>query len=159
MARAVRSLFAFTFIAAAIGLSAAVPGSAASAPPWVVHVTSFSGGISNGVRARLAAVDAEGGSTLALGPTGTAATEVVTAGDLQNVQMNADCHPALPQNETSVAFNVTDPMNAVAAANDYCGDGYWIGVTADGGETWKSTLKDPKPTNGERCFGSDTYVI
>jgi hypothetical protein len=46
MARAVRSLFAFTFIAAAIGLSAAVPGSAASGPPWVVHVTSFSGGIS-----------------------------------------------------------------------------------------------------------------
>src|SRR6266511_2784542 len=115
MARAVRSSFVFILIAAAIGLSAAAPGSAASAPPWVVHVTSFSGGISNGVRARLATVDAEGGSTLTLRPTGMAASEVVAAEDLQNVQMNTDCNPPLPQNETSVAFNVTNPMNAVAA--------------------------------------------
>ena len=159
MARAVRSVLAFSFIAASIGLSGAAPGSAASAPSWVVHVKSFSGGISNGVRARLAAVDAEDGSTLALRSTGTAATELVTPGDLQNVQMNADCDPPLPQNETSVAFNVTNPMNAVAAANDYCGDGYWIGVTTDGGETWESTFKDPKTSNGERCFGSDPSVI
>ncbi|HEY6679405.1 MAG TPA: hypothetical protein VI411_10980, partial [Actinomycetota bacterium] len=159
MARALRSLFAFTFIPAAIGLSAAAPGSAASAPRWVVHVTSFSGGISNGVRARLAAVDAEGGSTLALRPTGTAATELATAIDLQNVQMNSDCDPPLPQNETSVAFNVTDPMNAVAAANDFCGDGYWMGFTTDGGQTWGSIFKDPKTSNGERCFGSDPSVI
>jgi hypothetical protein len=159
MARAVRSVLAFSFIAASIGLSGAAPGSAASAPSWVVHVKSFSGGISNGVRARLAAVDAEDGSTLALRSTGTAATELVTPEDLQNVQMNADCDPPLPQNETSVAFNVTDPMNAVAAANDYCGDGYWIGVTTDGGETWESTFKDPKTSNGERCFGSDPSVI
>ena len=159
MARAVRSLFAFTFIVAAIGLSAAAPGSAASAPRWVVHVTSFSGGISNGVRARLAAVDAEGGSTLALRSTGTAATEAVTAGDPQNVQANTDCNPPLPQDETSVAFNVTDPMNAVAAANDFCRDGYWMGFTRDGGQTWGSIFKDPKTSNGERCFGSDPSVI
>jgi hypothetical protein len=159
MARALRSVFAFTLMAAVIGLSAAAPGSAASAPPWVVHVTSFSGGISNGVRARLATVDAEDGSTLTLRPSSTAASEVVAAEDLQNVQMNTDCATPLPQNETSVAFNVTNPMNAVAAANDYCGDGYWIGVTTDGGKTWKSTFKDPKTSNGERCFGSDPSVI
>ncbi|HEY3210472.1 MAG TPA: hypothetical protein VGL18_11910, partial [Actinomycetota bacterium] len=155
MARAIRSVFAFTFIAAAIGMSAAAPGSASSAPPWVVHVTSFSGGISNGVRARLAVVDAGGGSTLALRPTGAAAPD----GDLQNVQMNTDCNPPLPQDETSVAFNVNDPLNAVAAANDFCGDGYWMGFTRNGGKTWGSIFKDPKTSNGERCFGSDPSVI
>src|SRR4029453_235807 len=105
MARVLRSLFAFSFIAAAIGLSAASPGSAASAPAWIVHATSFPGGISNGVRARLAAIDAEDGSTPAFRSTGAAATAAVTAADPQNVQMNGDCDPALPQNETSVAFN------------------------------------------------------
>ena len=158
MARAVRSLFAFSFITATIGLSAAAPGSAASPPPWVAHVTSFSGGISNGVRARLASVDA-GGSSLALRPAGRAASEGVTVGDLQNVQMNTDCDPPLPQNETSVAFNVNDPLNAVAAANDFCGDGYWMGFTRDGGQTWGSIFKDPKTSNGERCFGSDPSVV
>jgi hypothetical protein len=160
MARAFRSLLTFALLAAAIGLSAAASGSAASAPRWVVHVKSFSGGISNGVRARLAAVDAGGGSTstLALQPSGAAAPQVATA-TLQNVQMNTDCDPPLPQDETSVAFNLTDPMNAVAAANDFCGDGYWMGFTTDGGQTWGSIFKDPKTSNGERCFGSDPSVI
>jgi len=73
--------------------------------------------------------------------------------------MNADCDPPLPQNETSVAFNPGNPFNAVAAANDYCGDGFWIGRTTDGGRTWTSTFKDPKTSAGDRCFGSDPSVV
>jgi hypothetical protein len=154
MARAFRSLLVLALLAAAIGVSAAAPGSAGSEPRWVVHVKSFSGGISNGVRARLAAAQVKG-STLALRPAGPA----VTTGDPQNVQANTDCDPPLPQDETSVAFNVTNPMNAVAAANDFCGDGYWMGFTTNGGQTWGSIFKDPKTSNGERCFGSDPSVI
>jgi hypothetical protein len=157
MARALRSVFAFALLAGAIGVSAAAPGSAGSPPRWVVHVKSFSGGISNGVRARLAAAEVKG-STVALRPAGSGSTQVAAAA-LQNVQANADCDPPLPQNETSVAFNVTDPMNAVIAANDWCGDGYWMGFTTDGGRTWGSIFKDPKTSNGERCFGSDPSVV
>jgi hypothetical protein len=159
MARAFRSVLAFALLAAVIGVSAAAPGSAASPPRWVVHAKSFSGGISNGVRARLAAAQASG-STLALRPTRSVATQApALLADPQNVQANTDCDPPLPQDETSVAFNVTDPMNAVAAANDFCGDGYWMGFTTDGGQTWGSIFKDPKTSNGERCFGSDPSVI
>jgi hypothetical protein len=50
-------------------------------------------------------------------------------------------------------------MNAVAAANDYIGDGFWVGYTKDGGQTWTSQLKAPKFSfDGGRCFGSDPSV-
>ncbi len=130
----------------------------AEAPLWVEHVQNHPGGISNGVRARLDP-----------GVAGTQArhdgTEQTMAGQedptvpLDNVQMNTDSTPPLPQDETSVAFNVSNPMRAVAAANDYTGDGFWIGFTADGGRTWTSLFKDPKTSNGERCFGSDPSVV
>ncbi len=124
--------------------------SAASPPRWVQHVQTFPGGISNGVRARLAASEEDNG--------GRAQAGVVSASS-SNLQMNTDCDPPLPQNETSVAFNVFDPTNAVAAANDYCGDGFWIGSTTDGGQSWTSIFKDPKTSSGERCFGSDPSVV
>jgi hypothetical protein len=82
-----------------------------------------------------------------------------SASSLENVQMNTDCDPPLPQNETAVAFDPTDPANAVAASNDYCGDGDWIGFTTDGGATWNSVFKDPKTSNGERCIGGDPTVV
>lgn len=78
---------------------------------------------------------------------------------LQNVQANTDCNPRRPQDETSVAFNVASPLNAVAAANDYCGSGFWIGRTADGGRTWASQFKDPKTTTGDPCLGADPSVV
>jgi hypothetical protein len=157
MARAFRSLFAFSLLAAAIGLSAS-PGAAGTPPRWVAHVQSFPGGISNGVRARLAASQVAG-STLRQPSTGLQRTAATLLADPQNVQANTDCDPPLPQNETSVAFNVSNPMNAVAAANDFCGDGDWIGFTTDGGQTWGTTFKDPKTSNDERCFGGDPSVI
>jgi hypothetical protein len=156
MARAFRSLFALSLLLASVGLSAA-PGSAGSPPRWVAHIQSFPGGISNGVRARLAADQPT--DLRAAARAATSDGRRSAADPLQNVQANADCDPPLPQNETSVAFNVTNPMNAVAAANDYCGDGYWMGFTTDGGRTWGSIFKDPKTSNGERCFGSDPSVI
>ncbi|HEY3259205.1 MAG TPA: sialidase family protein, partial [Pseudonocardiaceae bacterium] len=142
-------------VVALLGLMLAPTATAADGPPlWVLHVQNHDGGISNGVRARLAASELDARTA-----TSVAAAALPAPGDLDNVQANADCDPPLPQNETAVAFNPGDPMNAVAAANDYCGDGYWIGATFDGGHTWTSTFKDPKTSSGDRCFGSDPTVV
>jgi len=135
-----------------VGLLAlsAPSGAGRQPPPWVRHVLNFPGGISVGPRARLAA--------LGVGTTAPTTAAPAVAGGT-DVLMNADCDPPRPQNETSVAFNLTDPRNAVAAANDYCGDGFWIGATFDGGRSWTSVFKDPKLSTGARCFGSDPSVV
>lgn len=134
------------------------PAGAGGTPLWVKHVRNYPGGISVGVRARSVAlraeVDAAGGLAATLQP--VAGTDV---------QMNDDCDPALPQDETSVAVNTGNPLNAVSAANDYCGDGFWIGHTTDGGATWTSQFKDPKLSpdglsiDERRCFGADPSVV
>jgi hypothetical protein len=146
-------------LAALTAVTAASAGSSALAahprrPPWVRHVRHYSGGISNGVRERLAAASGEL----------TVPTKLAThaGGDpsLENVQMNEDSTPPLPQDEPAVALNVEHPMNAVAASNDYTGDGLWIGTTTDGGRHWTSQWKDPKFSfDGGRCYGGDPTVV
>jgi hypothetical protein len=151
MARVLR----FVFLVALLGAIVVPQASAAGGSPlWILHMQNYPGGISNGVRARLTAphVDTRM-ATLAT----THARPSSEA--LDNVQANADGDPPLPQTQTAVAFNPNDPMNAVAAANDYCGDGYWMGATFDGGQTWTSIFKDPKTSTGDRCFGSDPTVV
>lgn len=146
---------AFLTAASLMTGGAAQIASAHKLPRWVKHVQHWDGGLSNGVRERAAQVAGEivvsttsGGRTAALGsPT------------LDNVQMNADSDPPLPQDEPSIAESLVDPMNAVAASNDYTGDGFWIGYTTDGGQTWRSQWKDPKFSfDGDRCFASDPSV-
>jgi hypothetical protein len=146
---------AFLTVASLMTGGAAPIASAHKLPRWVKHVQHWDGGLSNGVRERAAQVAGEivvsttsGGRTAALGsPT------------LDNVQMNADRDPPLPQDEPSIAESLVDPMNAVAASNDYTGDGFWIGYTTDGGRTWHSQWKDPKFSfDGGRCFASDPSV-
>jgi hypothetical protein len=139
----------FAVLAAAGAVLFVGAGAQAADPPlWIQHVQNYDGGISNGVRARLAAASV----------TSTGRIAAARAG-LNNVQMNADCDPALPQNETSVTYKPSNPLVAVAATNDYCGDGDWIGRTTDGGRTWASTFKDPKTSIGTRCFGGDPSVV
>lgn len=155
-ARSIRALVA-SLVLVALAATLSAPGVAATpkTPRWVRHILKNDGGISNGVRARLAA--ATGG----LVPT-TTTTSARLAYDpaLENVQVNADSDPPLPQDEPSVALNVSNPMHAVAASNDYTGDGFWIGYTRDGGRTWVSQWKDPKFSfDGGRCFASDPSVV
>jgi hypothetical protein len=144
-------------LALALALSLPAPGALATnhTPGWVRHVRHFGGGISNGVRERLAAASGQ----LAV----PATTKLLASPELvgiDNVQVNADTDPPLPQDEPSVALDLSDPMNAVAASNDYTGDGFWIGYTTDGGLTWTSQWKDPKFSfDGGRCFGSDPSVV
>jgi hypothetical protein len=144
-------------LAVALALSLPAPGAAAAdhTPGWVRHVNHYGGGISNGVRERLAA--ASGQLVAPTAKKSLAHTELIS---LDNVQVNGDTDPPLPQDEPSVALNVSDPMVAVAASNDYTGDGFWIGYTTDGGQTWTSQWKDPKFSfDGGRCFASDPSVV
>jgi hypothetical protein len=156
VARLRRSVPLFVVTVLTLGLAASALGPASAAtrrPRWVRHALHFSGGLSNGVRERLA---------VSLGKTTDTklATRATTSSlPLENVQLNDDTDPPLPQDEPGIALNLDDPMNAVAAANDYTGDGFWIGYTTDGGRTWTSQWKDPKFSfDGGRCFASDPTV-
>jgi hypothetical protein len=157
MRRASTFAVALALLTATIALSPSTVG-ARGTPRWVKHVQNYPGGISGGVRARLVALGAQADVA---GATGTALQPVAGT----DVQMNDDCDPPLPQDETSIAINTTNPNNAVAASNDYCGDGFWIGHTTDGGATWTSEFKDPKLSpdslslEDRRCFGADPSVV
>lgn len=150
---------------AATTVAGSSPGAAkqgARTPRWVRHVRQYPGGISNGVRAYLSPKVAKAQAQYA----DQARATIRQAGDssegsrLRNVQMNTDSTPPLPQDETSVAFNVFDPRIAVAAANDYVEGGLWIGHTHNGGRTWESWFQAPTlPSTRDKCTGSDPSVV
>ena len=135
-----------------VGVSGA---SADKVPTWIKHVKHWDGGISNGVRERLAQANGD----IVVSTKQATRGRALAVPALDNVQMNGDSDPPLPQDEPSIAASLDDPMNAVAASNDYTGDGFWIGSTTDGGQTWTSQWKDPKFSfDGGRCFASDPSV-
>jgi hypothetical protein len=131
----------------------------AATPRWVLHVSNYPGGISNGVRAVLAAQEEIGGSgatSIAQAPTSPSGGNPATG---KNVKMNDDSYPPMPQNETAVAYNVDDPQIAVAAANDYVSGGVVIMRTSDGGRKWLSTRNTPEfGGTGDFCSGGDPGV-
>jgi len=142
-------------------LTMVAPSGAATSQPtprWVLHTQRFPGGISSGVRAMIspAAVAARARHLRA---SGTASTQAPSAQALQNVQMNDDSNPPLPQNETSVAYNTRNPLVAVAASNDYVSGGVAIMRTANGGQSWRTTRVTPQFL-GTRdfCTGGDPAV-
>jgi hypothetical protein len=136
------------------------PGGAAT-PRWVAHVANYPGGISSGVRAVLAAQEESGlqsAPTQAQAPT-SASGGNSDDGNLSNVRMNDNSYPPMPQNETAVAYNVTDPAIAVAAANDYVGGGVTVMRTSDGGRKWSTTRITPRfGGTGDFCNGGDPGV-
>jgi len=78
---------------------------------------------------------------------------------LDNVQMNSDSNPPLPQDETWVDYSRANPLVAVAAANDYISGGVMVMRTSDGGRTWKSTRVNPAFNGtGDYCTGGDPTV-
>ncbi|MEP6661251.1 MAG: sialidase family protein [Acidimicrobiales bacterium] len=137
------------------GVLAARSGASSSATPlWVLHVQQFPGGISNGVRASLDTAVEQAQASRA--QSSTAARDSSVSG---NVQMNDDSYPPLPQNETSVAYSLDNPMVAVAGANDYVSEGTVVMRTSDGGRHWQSTRVVPvfRPTS-DVCNGGDPSV-
>src|SRR5712691_10725431 len=152
MSRALRAL-----VAAATAATALAAGGAARAsnpPSWVQHLQNFDGGISNVVRSYLDPAVASG---RAAAGAGLFMPAIVT---LDNVQANADSTPPLPQDETAVAFRPSNPLVAVAAANDFVSGSEWIGRTTDGGHTWSSLFKPAAISGtGAFCFGGDPSVV
>jgi len=136
-------------LTAGLGAGAAVP----TQPLWVTHVQKFSGGISNGVRAALdpGVQEAQAQHLSLFAASGD--------GGIDNVQMNDDSYPPLPQNEESVAYSLDNPLVAVAGANDYVTGGTVVMRTADGGRHWKSTPVVPvfRPT-ANICNGGDPAI-
>src|SRR5690242_15920122 len=103
-------------VAAAVGGGQASPTTpAAKTPRWVTHVARYSGGISSGVRAMFASSQAR--TSAPSGSHSRSGSPAGGGGAGNNVQMNDDSYPPLPQNETAVAYDTTHPQNAVAAAN------------------------------------------
>jgi hypothetical protein len=122
-------------------------------PRWLLHAQRHPGSLSGTVQAQatpdVAAPRALAGAAGAARPAGT----------LRNVQMNDDTNPPLPQNETSVAYNVFDPKIAVAASNDYVSAGVAVMRTADGGKTWKTTrITSVFAGTTDTCSGGDPAV-
>jgi hypothetical protein len=144
-----RLILMIALAGAAIGFA---PASGSSGTPlFVKHIRTYPGGISGSVRARV-----DGRSTQSAGSTGPAALADSRVRP-SNVKATND-RPNLPQNETSVALDPDEPLNAVGGANDWVGLGLWIGNTSDGGRHWASTFKDPLTSDGGVCFGADPSV-
>src|SRR5438094_8582582 len=89
---------------AAIGTGG--PAAAHKVPRWVKHVEHWNGGLSNGVRERAAQVAGQ----IQVSSTTGARPKLLGAPTLDNVQMNGDSDPPLPQDEPSIAESLVDPM-------------------------------------------------
>jgi hypothetical protein len=153
-ATAVLAVLVVIAVAQATGKGSPTPRTPSAATPlWVTHVARYPGGISGAVRAVWAA-QGQNGAARAIAKGGARSRIADT-----NVQMNDDSWPPLPQNETAVAYNVTDPRIAVAAANDYVSGGVVVMRTSDSGRHWASTRITPQ-FFGTRdfCNGGDPGV-
>jgi hypothetical protein len=152
-ATAVLAVLVVMIVAQATGTGEPTPTTPSTTTPrWVTHVARYPGGLSGTVRA----VYASRGQNGAASARSTAGAKSPDGG---NVQMNDDSWPPLPQNETAVAYNVTDPRIAVAAANDYVSGGVVVMRTSDSGRNWASTRISPQfRGTGDFCSGGDPGV-
>ena len=151
-------LAAVTMAALVAGVAPAGAGAStgSSTPRWIRHIQRYPGGISDGVRGMVSAEAVRARQTLGRSTTQASPR---SASDLNNLQMNTDSKPPLPQNETSVAFDTDEPLIAVAAANDYVSGGVVVMATLDGGQNWHSTRITPQfRGTGDFCTGGDPSV-
>jgi len=156
LAAAVTALAGLIVVTTAVGVGQPSPTTpAAKTPRWVTHVARYSGGVSGGVRAMLASDQARTGSAGAA--RARSGSDAGSPGN--NVQMNDDSYPPLPQNETAVAYKTAHAQIAVAAANDYVSGGVVVMRTSNGGQSWSSTRITPE-FFGTRdfCNGGDPGV-
>src|SRR5213593_669102 len=153
-ATAVLAVLVVMIVGQAAGIGSSTPKTPSAATPrWVTHVARYPGGISGAVRAVYAA-RGQNGAASASAKAGSK-PHVAEA----NVQMNDDSYPPMPQNETAVAYNVTNPKIAVAAANDYVSGGVVVMRTSDSGRNWASTRISPQfAGTRDFCNGGDPGV-
>ncbi len=153
-ATAVLAVLVVMIVGQAAGIGSSTPKTPSAATPrWVTHAARYPGGLSGTVRAVYAARGQNG----AVSASAKAGSKPDVAG--ANVQMNDDSYPPMPQNETAVAYNVTNPKIAVAAANDYVSGGVVVMRTSDSGRNWASTRISPQfRGTGDFCTGGDPGV-
>ena len=133
-------------VAAAFGVAAwmAIAGSlaAAATPRWVRHVQRYPGGISNGVRAYTDSGLQRAQAASKFRSPSVAPVSSQSAGSLQNLQVNSDSNPPLPQNETQIVAQLrTTTGSPWAAANDYVNGGSQIYAH----HRRRTVLDDPVP--------------
>jgi len=128
---------------------------AASTPRWVRHVQRYPGGISNGVRAYT-----DSGLQRAQAAARFSGTSSATAGlassprKLNNLQVNQDSSPPLPQDETQIVHSTFNDRVAVGAANDYISGSSQLYSTRDGGQTWTTQDRAAQVLEtGDSCGG------
>jgi hypothetical protein len=156
-----RTSAAIAALSVSIGAAlAVVTPASASTPAWVQHVQNYPGGITNGVRAYATPEYAAAQSTLARARAQlSSAPTSQKKGGLHNVQMNDNTNPPVPQNETSVAASLANPLVAVAGANDYVFGGVTVMRTTDGGNTWSTVRVVPQfRGTGDFCTGGDPWI-
>jgi hypothetical protein len=145
-------------LGATVGL-AAPNGAAASGttPRWVKHVRNYSGGLSGWVRSQLDPSVTFARAEYRNAPLVEASTPIGLP--TQNLQMNSDTEPPVPQDETSVDYSRSHPEVAVAASNDYVSGGVDVMRTSDGGRHWRDIRITPQFL-GTRdfCSGGDPSV-
>src|SRR3954453_6511461 len=79
---------------------------------------------------------------------------------LQNLQVNADSNPPLPQNETQIAHSVFNDQVAVGGANDYVNGGSQLYTTNDGGQTWTTQDRSARTLEtGDFCGGGGDPAV
>lgn len=134
------------------------PLAQAATPRWLLHVERYPGGFSAGVRAMGSSQVFQAQARFRLAQ--LLGSSSLLGQPLQNVQMNADSNPPVPQDETSVDYSRANPLVAVAAANDYISGGVIVMRTSDGGKTWRSTRVNPQfGGTGDFCSGGDPSVV
>ena len=152
-ATAILGVLVVIIVGQAAGIGGSTPTTPSAATPrWVTHAARYPGGLSGTVRAVYAARGQNRPASAAR------AGRAPNVSD-NNVQMNDDSYPPMPQNETAVAYNVTNPKIAVAAANDYVSGGVVVMRTSDSGRNWSSTRISPQfRGTGDFCSGGDPGV-
>ena len=162
MRRLSRFLLTGALLLSAVGLgTATVPAAATpgTAPLWVQHVQKYPGGITSGVRAYATAEVAAAQARFAKAPLAASAQPELGGAGLNNVKMDRNTNPPLPQNETSVAVSLVNPSIAVAGANDYVSGGVTVMYTADGGSHWGTIRVNPVfRGTGDFCTGGDPWL-
>src|SRR6478752_10244770 len=157
-------MYRVTEVATAFGVAAwmAIAGSLAVAatPRWVRHVQRYPGGISSGVRAYTESVLQRAQAASKFRSPSVAPVSSQSAGSLQNLQVNSDSNPPLPQNETQIAHSVFNDKIAVGGANDYVNGGSQLYATTDGGQSWTTQYRSSAAEEtGDFCGGGGDPAV
>ena len=152
--------FAAGVIGTAAALAVGASFAAAATPRWVKHVHNYPGGISNGVRAYTDPGLQHAQAAAKFRSPSTGSTSASSPSTSQNLQVNTDSNPPLPQNETQIAHSVFNNNVAVGGANDYVNGGSQLYATRNGGQSWTTQYRSSAvEETGDFCGGGGDPAV